>query len=270
MAQDSDSIRQGSIAEFMRKRTQLVGFDFGLNKHTQYSIEFMDNALDAIESFQFKEQKKYPENFAFRLKDDAILENFDYLKGGISQEDVDNLERAQEAKKVDDEGYELDEDGSLVLDLPPEELEESDNTLIVDQPGSEGSTATKDGEATEGESADGTTGVEGEQVKVLDEDEEAKELRKLQKKEQELEKEVQYIVDDLKKFIEPVLPLVDREPFVIIRLTEREAPSIYKDASKDQKDVFQYTFEIFDNGVGMSTDNFEKYGKYLASSKSQK
>lgn len=267
MSQDSDSIRQGSIAEFMRKRTQLVGFDFGLNKHTQYAIEFMDNALDAIESFQFKEQKKYPENFAFLLKDEALIENFDYLKGGISQEDVDKLEQAQEAKKVDDEGYNLAEDGSLILDLPPEELEPSDNTLIVDQSHTEGE---KSSGGNETEGSDGAPIPEGEKPKVLDEDEEAKELRKLQKKEQELEKEVQFIVDDLKKFIQPILPLVDREPFIIIRLGEKEAPSIYKDSSKDQKDVFQYTFEIFDNGIGMSAENFEKYGKYLASSKSQK
>ena len=35
-------IKQGTIAKFMRKRTQLVGFETGLNKHTQYAIEFLD------------------------------------------------------------------------------------------------------------------------------------------------------------------------------------------------------------------------------------
>ena len=34
----------------MRKRTQLVGFDYGNFKHTQYAVEFADNALDAIEN----------------------------------------------------------------------------------------------------------------------------------------------------------------------------------------------------------------------------
>ncbi|MDF1537854.1 MAG: hypothetical protein P1Q69_03020, partial [Candidatus Thorarchaeota archaeon] len=43
-------IKQGTIAKFMRKRTQLVGFETGLNKHTQYAIEFLDNAIDALES----------------------------------------------------------------------------------------------------------------------------------------------------------------------------------------------------------------------------
>ena len=36
-------IKQGTIAEFMRKRTQLVGFDIGFHKHTQYMAEFVDN-----------------------------------------------------------------------------------------------------------------------------------------------------------------------------------------------------------------------------------
>jgi DNA topoisomerase VI subunit B len=44
----SGDIKQGTIAKFMRKRTQLVGFEIGLNKHTQYAIEFLDNAIDAL------------------------------------------------------------------------------------------------------------------------------------------------------------------------------------------------------------------------------
>ena len=47
-------IRQGTIAKFMRKRTQLVGFETGLNKHTQFAIEFLDNAIDAVESWWWK------------------------------------------------------------------------------------------------------------------------------------------------------------------------------------------------------------------------
>ena len=42
----------------MRKRTQLVGFEFGHWKHTQYIAEFLDNALDAIETFQWNELDK--------------------------------------------------------------------------------------------------------------------------------------------------------------------------------------------------------------------
>ncbi|MHA1930489.1 MAG: DNA topoisomerase VI subunit B [Candidatus Thorarchaeota archaeon] len=50
-------IKQGTIAKFMRKRTQLVGFETGLNKHTQFSIEFLDNAIDALESWWWKSTK---------------------------------------------------------------------------------------------------------------------------------------------------------------------------------------------------------------------
>ena len=48
-------IKQGTIAQFMRKRTQLVGFEFGYGKHQQYASEFLDNALDAIEEYQWQE-----------------------------------------------------------------------------------------------------------------------------------------------------------------------------------------------------------------------
>ncbi|MEM2143375.1 MAG: DNA topoisomerase VI subunit B [Candidatus Thorarchaeota archaeon] len=51
-------IREGTIAKFMRKRTQLVGFEIGLNKHTQYAIEFLDNAIDALESYWWKNKKR--------------------------------------------------------------------------------------------------------------------------------------------------------------------------------------------------------------------
>ena len=89
---DTGAIKQGSIAEFMRKRTQLVGFDFGLNKHTQYAIEFLDNSLDAVESFQWKMSRTALE-YSFKLKDDLLLENFSYLGGGVSDEEVRNFDQ---------------------------------------------------------------------------------------------------------------------------------------------------------------------------------
>ena len=55
---DSGDIKQGTIAKFMRKRTQLVGFETGLNKHTQYGIEFLDNAIDALESWWWKTKRR--------------------------------------------------------------------------------------------------------------------------------------------------------------------------------------------------------------------
>ncbi|MGD9396155.1 MAG: hypothetical protein PVJ05_06995, partial [Candidatus Thorarchaeota archaeon] len=56
--QDTGVIKQGTIAKFMRKRTQLVGFETGLNKHTQYAIEFLDNAIDALESWWWKTKRR--------------------------------------------------------------------------------------------------------------------------------------------------------------------------------------------------------------------
>ncbi|MFX0071843.1 MAG: hypothetical protein ACFFAO_12200 [Candidatus Hermodarchaeota archaeon] len=34
---EKSTIKQGTIAEFMRKRTQLVGFEFGYWKHTGFT-----------------------------------------------------------------------------------------------------------------------------------------------------------------------------------------------------------------------------------------
>jgi DNA topoisomerase VI B subunit len=246
MSKPDGQITQGSIAEFMRKRTQLVGFEFGLNKHTQYAIEFVDNALDAIESFHWKELKKYPDSQAFLLKDDMILENFSYLMGGVTPEDIERVEAEAKEKKLDDEGHELSDEGEVIV-VAPEESVPADDTLILEEK--------PETEPTSQETHD---------------DEEAMQLRSLQKREKELELEVQLIMDSLNAFLEPVQPLLEREPFVIIRLTESEAPAVYKEISKDSKDVYQYTFEIFDNGTGMSPQDLEKFGKYLASSKSQK
>ncbi|WXG39638.1 MAG: DNA topoisomerase VI subunit B [Candidatus Freyarchaeum deiterrae] len=47
-------IKEGNIAQFMRKRTQLVGFSIERHKHTQYAAEFLDNSLDAIEAAHWK------------------------------------------------------------------------------------------------------------------------------------------------------------------------------------------------------------------------
>ncbi|MHA1341133.1 MAG: hypothetical protein ACTSRZ_14160 [Promethearchaeota archaeon] len=99
-------------------------------------------------------------------------------------------------------------------------------------------------------------------------DEEARELRKKKKKQEELEKEVQNLIISLEKFIEPVLEIVNEEPIVIIKLKEEKAPEVYKE--KGDTDTYLYTFEIFDNGTGMPPNDLLKFGKYLASSKSQK
>ena len=240
---DTGTIKQGSIAEFMRKRTQLVGFDFGLNKHTQYAIEFLDNSLDAVESFQWKLSRSALD-YEFKLKDDLLLENFSYLGGGVSEDDVKNFDRELANAGVDDEGEELSADGLIVV----EDDEEADKVIMEGKKEAERRKKKED---------------------VVEDDEEAKELRKLRKKAKDLEQEVQDIMWGLDGFLFPIKALVEREPFVLIQLTEREAKAVYADISKNQ-DVYEYNFEIFDNGTGMVPDDLEKFGKYLASSKSQK
>ncbi|WP_457557286.1 hypothetical protein [Candidatus Harpocratesius sp.] len=237
-----ETIRQGSVAEFFRKRTQLVGFDFGLNKHTQYCIEFLDNSLDAVESFYWKESKLHPE-YTFKLKDDLLLQNLSFLSGGVSEEDLQKLEEKLNSEMVDDEGYSLLEDGSIAL---IQEDHEQDEEIIIDDE------------------------IKKKEEEIPEDDEEARKLRILQKKDEERAQEVQNIMEGIKNFIFPIQVLVEREPFVIIQLTEKEAQEVFADSSKTKKEVFEYDFEIFDNGTGMAPIDLEKFGKYLASSKSQK
>ncbi len=69
----------------MRKRTQLVGFEYGQFKHMQYLAEFVDNALDAIESFQWREEEKSEPQWAFSLDKDINLENMDFGMAGAKE-----------------------------------------------------------------------------------------------------------------------------------------------------------------------------------------
>ncbi|MCK5390528.1 MAG: hypothetical protein KAJ36_08550, partial [Candidatus Thorarchaeota archaeon] len=78
-------IKQGTIAKFMRKRTQLVGFETGLNKHTQYSIEFLDNAIDALESWWWKTSKRP------RLKERLAPEIVEQVTKKIEEEQIDSI-----------------------------------------------------------------------------------------------------------------------------------------------------------------------------------
>ncbi len=238
----TETIKQGSVAEFFRKRTQLVGFDYGLNKHTQYTIEFLDNSLDAIESFHWKASKRQPE-YAFLLKDDLLLQNLSFLGGGVSEEDLARFEEQIEKAMVDDEGNPLTEDGILIVD---ESVADEDDDLIIDED------------------------IKKSEEKTSEDDEEAKKLRKLQKKDEERAQEVQNILEGIYNYLFPIQPLVEREPFVIIQLTEREAQDVFADSSQTSKEVWEYDFEIFDNGTGMAPNDLAKFGRYLASSKSQK
>ncbi|MFX1294657.1 MAG: hypothetical protein ACFFD2_07365, partial [Promethearchaeota archaeon] len=152
-------IKQGTIAEFMRKRTQLVGFDIGFHKHTQYMAEFVDNSLDAIEVGYWKYPKIY------RLKEDFY---FEYPKQTESLKDEDITAR------------------NIVLRM------------------------------------------------------------------QEL--------------LEPVIDLINSEPMVIIRIQEIEKPEMLSDESGE---THMFSFECFDNGIGLISSDLKKFGKYLASSKSE-
>ncbi len=152
-------IKQGTIAEFMRKRTQLVGFDIGYHKHTQYMAEFVDNSLDAIEICYWKYPKIY------RLKEDFY---FEYPK------------------------------------LEP----------------------------------------------LKDEDITAKNL-----------------ILRMNELLEPLKDILNTEPLVVIRLQEIEKPEMLSD--EQASDTRMFSFECFDNGIGLVPTDLEKFGKYLASSKSE-
>jgi len=57
-----------------------VGFEFGYWKHQQYASEFLDNALDAIEEFQWKELQQDDSRTQFSLDQELTLENLSILQ----------------------------------------------------------------------------------------------------------------------------------------------------------------------------------------------
>jgi len=218
MSSDEEGrIKQGTIAQFMRKRTQLVGFEFGYWKHQQYASEFLDNALDAIEEFQWKELEEGDSRIQFSLDQELSLENLSIL---------------QEARK-DEVDQPLNNEAKIALmqeiGLAPTEPSEPDLVVFKDK--------------------------EEESGEIID------------REEIEVEEEVKRIIDDMNEILKPVEPIVDIEPIVIIRLRESEAAS-FLTSELSQKNVMSYTFEMFDNGVGMHKVDLRKFGKYLASSKS--
>ncbi|MHA1802960.1 MAG: hypothetical protein ACTSU4_00325 [Promethearchaeota archaeon] len=216
--EEEGRIKQGTIAQFMRKRTQLVGFEFGYWKHVQYCAEFLDNALDAIEEFQWQELKKPDSKIKFSLDQELSLENISLIEDEMEKRDAQRLEyNAKEIlKKELENGVEL--------------------------------TKQKDS-------------------KILKEEKEEGAVELKDKKKIEIEEEVMNIIEDMTELLKPVEKIIDTEPLVIIRLREAEA-STYLTAELNQKNVMSYTFEIFDNGIGMNRGDIKKFGQYLASSKS--
>jgi len=367
-------IKEASIAKFMRKRTQLVGFDYGHFKHAQYAVEFTDNALDAIEKFQwdaetnletlknntanaiaefqrfdqetetliskvkqndsdlvgslnklYKDVPKIIEKikivnieiqnlvgiglgevsaleksslkgsvtasnfsqkieeflseftqiktaysniisqidgmdknpqFIFTLDKELSLENLSYISNGIPKSTFErqindslksNLRKFMESTQEDsDDEEEIEEIEGTESDLPEiDGIDQLEQTLDLES-------------------------IQQEASRQEDKnDEEVNQLKKLHKKEKELEMELQTLVDRLEHFTSPVGDIIDNEPLVILKLSEEEPPEVYREKG-DRSDSFLYTLEVFDNGTGMKPEDLMKFGKYLASSKSQK
>jgi DNA topoisomerase VI B subunit len=201
----------------MRKRTQLVGFEFGYWKHVQYCAEFIDNALDAIESFQWKELKKKDSKIQFLLNQELFLEKFSILEAAKEEKKSQHLNNEAKHTLMQELGIESVEPSESISEEP--EIKEEESGEIID------------------------------------------------KEELEIEEEVKRIIEDMHEIIKPVEFIIDVEPIVIIRLREYEAPS-FLTSEINQKNIMNYSFEIFDNGIGMVKVDLKKFGRYLASSKS--
>jgi len=218
-SEDEGRIKQGTIAGFMRKRGQLVGFSMGYYKHMQYVSEFLDNSLDAIEEFQWNEIKDRDSKIQFSLDQELSLENLSILQEAKKDEVERPLNNAAK--------YALMQEVGIVPTIS------SDAEVFIDDD--------RDKEEESGE--------------IID------------KEELEVEEEVKRIIEDMNEIIKPVEPIIDIEPIVIIRLRESEAAT-FLTSELSQKNIMSYTFEMFDNGIGMTKRDLGKFGKYLASSKS--
>ncbi|MCJ7817343.1 MAG: hypothetical protein MUP60_00700 [Candidatus Thorarchaeota archaeon] len=114
-SEPTGDIKQGTIAKFMRKRTQLVGFETGLNKHTQYAIEFLDNAIDALESWWWK-SKSRP-----RLRDSLDPEIIDQVKKKIEEEQFDSIALSKRLER--------DVRAGKAIELPPRKKDTIDESI---------------------------------------------------------------------------------------------------------------------------------------------
>ncbi|MFX1354430.1 MAG: hypothetical protein ACFFGP_10745, partial [Promethearchaeota archaeon] len=183
----------------------------------QYVAEFLDNALDAIETFQWNELNNNDSKIKFSLDQELSLENLSIVQEIQEDENVQILNNEAKEALMQEIGITKSK-VTEEFPLPIEKKEEQS-----------------------GEIADKT--------------------------QLEVEEEVKRVIDDMNEIIKPVANIVDIEPIVIIRLREYEAPS-FLTSELSQKNVMNYTIEIFDNGIGMNKVDLRKFGKYLASSKS--
>lgn len=187
---DSGDIKQGTIAKFMRKRTQLVGFETGLNKHTQYAIEFLDNAIDALESWWWK-TKRRP-----RLQEQLDSAVVAEVRAKIEEGQIDTIALSKQLERDVKAGKEVE--------IPARRKESIDERIT-----------------------------------------------------------------EFRKFVMPLRPLLSkREPLVVMELKEVQMPDLVP--IDDEEGFKVYEFTCFDTGVGMVPNDLEKFGIYLASSKSEK
>ncbi|MFX1504318.1 MAG: hypothetical protein ACFFDH_25385, partial [Promethearchaeota archaeon] len=210
-SKEEGKIKQGTIADYMRKRTQLVGFEFGYWKHVQYCSEFIDNALDAIESFQWKELKKPDSKISFSLDQELFLEKFSILETAKEEKKTQHLDNEAKHTLMQELGIESTETNESAVNEV--EIKEEESGEITD------------------------------------------------KEELEVEEEVKRIIDDMNEIIKPVEFIIDVEPIVIVRIREFEAPA-FLTSEISQKNIMSYSFEIFDNGTGMSKIDLRKFGRY--------
>nr|MDO8114650.1 hypothetical protein [Candidatus Sigynarchaeota archaeon] len=221
-------IKQGSIASFMRKRTQLVGFDTGHFKHVQYAVEFIDNSLDAIEAFHWKNQD--PE-MAYQLESG--------LESGLDK--LVNLENElMDATTKEVKG--LSPDLANVFSSMGDENGDTASPPVQAKP----APIVAPAQAQDQPKAE----VKTKLVQVTDTD-----------------ARIKTIIDGMESLINPYIDRVLTEPMIIVRLTEIEDPSL---AFLDKKTSNMYCFEIFDSGTGIGQSDLERFGTYLASSKSEK
>jgi len=187
---DSGDIKQGTIAKFMRKRTQLVGFETGLNKHTQYAIEFLDNAIDALESWWWK-TKRRP-----RLQDQLDPAIVSEVRAKLEEGQIDTITLSKQLERDVKAGKEVE--------------------------------------------------IQARRKESIDER-----------------------ITEFRKFVVPLRPLLSkREPLVVLELKEVQMPDLVP--IDDEEGFKVYEFTCFDTGVGMVPNDLEKFGIYLASSKSEK
>ncbi len=130
-SKEEGKIKQGTIAEYMRKRTQLVGFEFGYWKHVQYCAEFIDNALDAIESFQWKELKKPDSKFKFSLDQELFLEKFSILEAAKEEKRTQHLDNEAKHTLMQELGIGSAESDNIISQEP--EIREEESGEIIDK-----------------------------------------------------------------------------------------------------------------------------------------